>query len=72
MSLKRFWLFSESIDRMNAEQDIRSSRVAASVLDGDSYTESMQSLSDTVGTVAVRIFLDKDSESIERLKQLMI
>lgn len=65
-------MFSESIDRMNAEKDMRAIRVASSVLGDEAYAESMKALSDTVGTVAVRIFLEGDSDSTERLKSLMM
>lgn len=71
MPLKRFWMFSESIDRMNSEQDIRAIRVASSVLGDEAYAETMEKLNESVGIVAVRIF-EKDQGSIDRLKSLMM
>ena len=53
MPIKRFWLYSESIDRMNSAQDIRAVRVAASVLDNESYKDTMERLKDSVGEVSV-------------------
>ncbi len=78
MPIKRFWLFSESIDRLNSAQDIRAIRVAASVLDKESYTDTMTKLTDSVGEIAAHEIdpaanfdAHRDQDATDRLRSLM-
>lgn len=52
MPIKRFWMFSEAIDRMNSAKDIRAINVAAAVLGEDSYVDTMEKLTESLGEVA--------------------
>jgi hypothetical protein len=71
MPIERFWLYSESIDRMKSADDIRAIKVAAAVLSSEAHSSTMDSLNESVGMVAHREF-EKDTQGIEKLKQLMI
>lgn len=55
---------------MKSSDDIRGIGVAAAVLDGNSYTSTVERLSSVVGEVATedKINVSKDNESIQRLK----
>ncbi len=70
MPIKRFWLLSGSIDRMKSADDIRSIRVAAAVLDDESYKKTLQSLSSSVGDIATKVN-EIDRDGLERLKAIM-
>lgn len=70
MPIKRFWLFSGSIDRIKSADDIRSIRVAAAVLDQESYKNALEGLSETVGNIATKTD-EIDREGLEQLKALM-
>ena len=76
MPVKRFWLFSECIDRMHSAEDIRAIRVAASVQDQASYDDSMSKLRESVGEVAtyeggINSRDERDPNATSILKSLM-
>ena len=60
----RFWLYSETVDRMNSAQDIRAVRVSASVLNSDSYKDTMERLKESVGDISIYEggFMDSKNE----------
>ncbi|MGZ8172580.1 MAG: hypothetical protein ACXWT0_01630 [Methylobacter sp.] len=68
MPVRRFWLLSESIDRMKASDDIRAIRVAAAVLGQDAYKQTLEALSTAVGNVAVRA-IERDEDGVARFKK---
>jgi hypothetical protein len=70
MPVKRFWLLSSSIDRMKSADDIRSIRVAAAVLDQEAYKSTLESLSESVGSVANKSD-EIDREGLDELKAMM-
>ena len=70
MPLKRFWMFSESADRMNAASDIRALTVAAAVNSSESFEAKRSELVSTVGTIVVKDF-KKDIGSMNRLKAML-
>jgi hypothetical protein len=76
MPIKRFWLFSDTIDRLEAKEDMRAIRVAASVLDNESYTKSMQALESVVGTIvdmdAPPIEFKRDEKGIQEMKAMLL
>lgn len=78
MPIKRFWMFSESIDRMNSASDIRAVRVAAAVLGQETFKDTLQKLTEAVGEVAVNEFnpeempnVERDRDATEKLRSLM-
>lgn len=71
MPIRRFWLFSDSIDRMNSAADMRAINVAAAVLGKEAYSETMEKLSESLGTIVVTDY-EKDSDGIDNLKQMML
>jgi len=70
MPVKRFWLLSSCVDRMKSADDIRSIRVAAAVLDQESYKTTLESLSESVGSIANKTD-EIDREGLDRLKAIM-
>lgn len=70
MPIKRFWLLSSCIDRMNAADDIRGIRVAAAVLSKESYEEVSSHLTETIGEISKKEFY-LDVDAINDLKKLL-
>lgn len=68
MPIRRFWLMSSMVDRIQAQEDIRAARISRFAnADQDSAQSTMNDLRQEVGTVIVS--WDKpDFEGIERLK----
>lgn len=70
MPLKRFWLMSECIDRIQSSFDLRLMRVGSAVQSQEGFTESVESLKESVGTVILKDY-EMDLEGLSRLKRLM-
>lgn len=71
MPIKRFWLFSQSIDRMNAAADLRAMRVAGATNSKEAYVSEVGRLNEELGQIAHREY-EIDREGVQKLKQLMI
>jgi hypothetical protein len=75
MPIKRFWLFSDTVDRLEASADARAIKVAASVLSNESYTKSMEALEKVIGTIvdmdSPPIVFERDAKGIQELKDML-
>ena len=75
MPIKRFWLLSDTIDRLNADKDVRAMQVAVSALSGDSYRAGAERLEKVIGVVIDRditITFEKDTKGIQELKSMLM
>lgn len=70
MPIKRFWLFSECIDRLQASDDLRAIRVTSVTNSKDAADSIIPKLIDAVGTVIIKDYA-RDPRAIERLKAMM-
>lgn len=71
MPIKRFWLFNESIDRLQAGKDIRAMGLHASLNNKDSAIELIDSLNEQVGTVVLKDY-ERDADSINSFRQQLL
>lgn len=71
MPIRRFWLFSDSIDRMNAADDLRAIRVAAAAFSQEAYKSTTEKLLKTLGEVVVTNGQTRDREGIKELKAMI-
>jgi hypothetical protein len=70
MPLKRFWLMNTSIERINAQNDIRRLTVAASAQHSESAAQTRDSLISEVGMVVFNKPV-RDEEGLSNLKQML-
>jgi hypothetical protein len=69
MPIQRFWLFSESIDRIQSSLDLRAIRVGVATTAYESLSTTVEALTESVGTVVHQDY-DRDNEGIKKLKAL--
>lgn len=70
MPIERFWLFSESVDRINASDDMRQLAIHTSITNKDALQEKADEFTETIGTVVVKDYM-RDAEGINKLKMLL-
>jgi hypothetical protein len=68
MPIKRFWLFSDCIERMKASDGVHGIQVAAAVLSQDIYESTLNKLSETVGTIVISES-ERDENAIANMKR---
>lgn len=70
MPIKRFWLFSECIDRMNSSDDLRFLANQSSLNSKEGMDGRLSELNENVGTLVIRDF-KRDVEGVSRLKMML-
>lgn len=71
MPIKRFWLMSDSIDRIQAERDLRHISVITSANSADSIKEKINSLKSRIGKVVISDF-GRDERGMQDLKRRLM
>lgn len=70
MPIKRFWLLSENIDRIEAQRDMRALTVANVAQGEEAARDHRKHLQETVGTLVIG-GAERDQEGFEELKSMM-
>lgn len=70
MPIKRFWLFSECIDRLQASDDLRAIRVVSATSSKEASDSTIPKLVESVGTVVIKDYA-RDPRATERLRAMM-
>lgn len=73
MPVRRFWVLNSSIDRINAQEDVRytTNAIVAAASDGNAYKSHISDLREKIGRVmTVMTQPEFDRAGYERLKAL--
>ena len=71
MPIRRFWLFNESVDRLQASQDMRNLNVILGAKTPEGAKEVSDKLSEAIGTVVIKDHL-RDKKALKNLSRKLL